>query len=62
MKWITTDYKGNKQVWYSEDIITKIEDFCQEEIDYFNHDDELQADWKALLERIRIWENETTKT
>lgn len=24
MKWITTDYKGNKKVWYSEDVIKKI--------------------------------------
>lgn len=23
MKWITTDYKGNKQVWYSEDEIQR---------------------------------------
>ena len=23
MKWITTDYKGNKKVWYSEDVINK---------------------------------------
>ena len=24
MKWVTTDYKGNKKVWYSEDVIEKI--------------------------------------
>ena len=24
MKWITTDYKGNQQVWYSGDVIEKI--------------------------------------
>ena len=24
MKWVTTDYKGNKKVWYSEDVIKKI--------------------------------------
>lgn len=23
MKWVTTDYKGNPQVWYSEDVINK---------------------------------------
>lgn len=23
MKWITTDYKGDKKVWYSEDVIEK---------------------------------------
>lgn len=23
MKWITTDYKGNKKVWYSEDVVNK---------------------------------------
>ena len=23
MKWITTDYKGDKKVWYSEDVINK---------------------------------------
>ena len=53
MKWV----RGNK-VWYSEDIIKKIKDFCQAEIDYFNQGDELQADWKALLDSIRRWENE----
>ena len=30
MKWITTDYKGNKKVWYSEDEITKYKSFLQE--------------------------------
>ena len=24
MKWITTDYKGNKKVWYSEEVLEKI--------------------------------------
>lgn len=24
MKWITTDYKGDKKVWYSENVIEKI--------------------------------------
>lgn len=24
MKWITTDYKGDKKVWYSEEVINKI--------------------------------------
>lgn len=24
MIWRTTDYKGNEQVWYSEDVIEKI--------------------------------------
>lgn len=24
MKWITTDYQGNKKVWYSKDVIEKI--------------------------------------
>lgn len=24
MKWVTTDYKGNKKVWYSEDVINRI--------------------------------------
>lgn len=28
MKWITTDYKGNKKVWYSEDVINKIKGMC----------------------------------
>lgn len=31
MKWITTDYKGNKKVWYSEDVINKIKERCKKE-------------------------------
>jgi hypothetical protein len=23
MKWVTTDYKGNKKVWYSEDEVQR---------------------------------------
>ena len=30
MKWITTDYKGNPQVWYSGDVIEKIMRACKE--------------------------------
>ena len=26
MKWVTKDYKGNQQVWYSEDVIEKIKE------------------------------------
>jgi hypothetical protein len=33
MQWITKDYKGNPQVWYSEDEITKYKSFLQEIID-----------------------------
>ena len=33
MKWIRNDYKGNPQVWYSEDEITKYKSFLQEIID-----------------------------
>lgn len=29
MKWVTTDYKGNPQVWYSDDVINKIESICR---------------------------------
>lgn len=29
MKWVTTDYKGNKKVWYSENVIKKIKFMCQ---------------------------------
>lgn len=36
MKWITTDYKGNKKVWYSEDIIQRIDklakEYCKQKI------------------------------
>ena len=32
MKWITTDYKGNKKVWYSEDIIFRIREWATAEI------------------------------
>lgn len=28
--WITTDYKGDKQVWYSADVIEKIVDMCHD--------------------------------
>lgn len=36
----------------SEDLIKKIIDFVQKEIDYFNHDEEYQCDWKELLKII----------
>lgn len=32
MKWITKDYKGNKQVWYSGDILDRIREFATAEI------------------------------
>jgi hypothetical protein len=32
MKWITTDYKGDKKVWYSDDVIEKIRNICYEGI------------------------------
>ena len=28
MKWVTTDYKGNPQVWYTGDVIEKIIKLC----------------------------------
>lgn len=28
MKWVTTDYKGNKKVWYSEDVINRIREWA----------------------------------
>ena len=28
MKWVKEDYKGNKQVWYSADVIEKIKELC----------------------------------
>lgn len=30
MKWIRNDYKGNPQVWYSEDVINKYRNFLIE--------------------------------
>lgn len=30
MKWITKDYKGNEQVWYSQDVIKNIMHTCVE--------------------------------
>lgn len=30
MKWITTDYKGNKKVWYSEDVIEKTKQLAKD--------------------------------
>lgn len=28
MKWIKTDYKGNEQIWYSDDVIQSIMSAC----------------------------------
>ena len=28
MKWVTTDYKGNKKVWYSEDVIEQVKEIA----------------------------------
>lgn len=28
--WITTDYKGNKQVWYEGELVEKIKAECKE--------------------------------
>lgn len=33
MKWITKDYKGNEQIWYSGDVIRKIENMILKNID-----------------------------
>lgn len=30
MKWVTTDYKGNPKVWYSEDVINRIREEFEE--------------------------------
>lgn len=30
MKWITQNYKGEEQVWYSEDVMQKIREKCEE--------------------------------
>lgn len=57
MKWVTKDIYGNEKIWISSDVIDKIKKFCLAEINYFNHDDEMQADWKALLESIERWED-----
>lgn len=32
MKWITKNYKGKKQVWYSGDVIDKIVLECEEQM------------------------------
>lgn len=32
MIWRTTDYKGNPQVWYSEDVILRIREWATAEI------------------------------
>lgn len=29
MKWITQNYKGEEQIWYSNDVILKIKLLCQ---------------------------------
>lgn len=28
MKWVKTDYKGNEQIWYSDDVIQSIMNAC----------------------------------
>lgn len=28
MKWVKTDYKGNEQIWYSDDVIQSIISAC----------------------------------
>ena len=28
MKWVKTDYKGNEQIWYSDDVIQSIMNTC----------------------------------
>lgn len=28
MKWVTTNYKGDEQIWYSGDLIEKIKELC----------------------------------
>lgn len=28
MKWVTKNYKGEKAVWYSADVIKKIKEIC----------------------------------
>lgn len=30
MKWVKEDHKGNKQVWYSEDLIEVLKECCKE--------------------------------
>ena len=57
MKWVTKDIYGNEKIWISSNVIDKIKTFCLDEINYFNYDDEMQADWKALLESIERWED-----
>lgn len=36
MKWITTDYKGDKVEWYSADVIEKIKGICNNHIKGIN--------------------------
>lgn len=31
MKWVTKDYKGNPQVWYSGDVVEKIKERLKDE-------------------------------
>lgn len=54
MKWITTDYKGNKKVWYSEDVVNKYRNCLTEIRDLKTYlgikDDALQMIEKVLAE------------
>ena len=44
MKWITTDYKGDKVEWYSADVINRIREEFEELINQYieNKDEQLK--------------------
>lgn len=45
-KWVTTDYKGDEKVWYSEDVILYIKRLCR------------LNKWTILLDYLRYVDGE----
>lgn len=46
MKWVTKDYKGNEQIWYSGIVIDRIKQIVQEAIKKRPHSD------NSILEKV----------
>lgn len=46
MIWKTTDYKGNSQVWYSEDVILRIRELAEKTLNY--------VDYKSYFKRNTV--------
>lgn len=51
MKWVTTDYKGNKKVWYSEDVTNKYRN-CLTEIRNLKISLGIKDDALKMIDRV----------